>query len=106
MTLVTCIYKNTKKFPREELFTLVSQMRRAAISIPSNIAEGYARYSINELIRFLYIALGSNAELETQLMIARNLEYIEEQDYNELITLAEEIRKMLISLIKNKETRK
>ena len=72
---VTKIYKITAKYPNEEKFGLVSQMRRAAVSIPSNIAEGAARNSKKEFINFLHIAQGSAAELETQILISRNLEF-------------------------------
>jgi len=71
--LVTKIYKLTKDFPDKELYGLTSQMRRAAVSYPSNISEGAARDSITEYIRYIYISLGSLSELETQLIISRNL---------------------------------
>ena len=71
--LVQEVYEVTKVFPKEEMYGLTSQIRRAAVSIPSNIAEGYARESIKELIRFLYISLGSLSELETQLLISIKL---------------------------------
>jgi four helix bundle protein len=73
INLVTKIYKLTKNFPKEELYGLTSQMRRAAVSYPSNLAEGAARDSISEYIRYIYISLGSLSELETQLIISRNL---------------------------------
>lgn len=76
---VTDLYKVTQDFPKEELYGLTSQMRRAAISIPSNIAEGSARQGNKELVQFLCIALGSAVELDTQLNIARNLTYINEE---------------------------
>lgn len=96
--LVTEIYKKTKGFPREELYGLTSQIRRCAVSIPSNIAEGSARQSDKELIQFLYIALGSCSELETQLIISENLEYISEiQDLSNMLTI---IKKTILGLIK------
>ena len=75
--LVTDIYKATSDFPKEEIFGLTSHLRKTAISIPSNIAEGAARKGQKEFIRFLYISLGSLSELDTQLIIAENIEYLE-----------------------------
>ena len=102
MQLVTLLYKTTKSFPKDELFGLVSQMRRASVSIPSNIAEGHGRCSDKELVRFLFISLGSSSELETQLIISRNLSLMNENDFNQLSSLNDEVRKMLIVLIRNK----
>lgn len=78
--LVTLVYEISKSFPKEETFGITSQMRRAAISIPSNIAEGASRQSNKEYIQFLYIALGSVMELETQLVITYNLGYLNEKN--------------------------
>jgi four helix bundle protein len=80
MDLVETIYKLTQKFPESEKFGLTSQMRRCAVSIPSNIAEGAARKGDKELIHFLHIALGSLSELETQYLIAMQLAFIEKED--------------------------
>ena len=85
--LVSEIYLLTKKFPPDELYGLTSQMRRAAVSVPSNIAEGAARGSSKEFSRFLSISLGSLAEMETQLLIAENLNYLPPD-----ISLSQEIR--------------
>ena len=101
MELVKLIYVNTKSFPKEELFGLASQMRRAIVSIPSNIAEGYGRNSDKECERFLYIALGSATELETQLIISKELEYISEDKFQSLDSSLNEIIKMLSALIKS-----
>ena len=78
ISLVTNIYKLTENFPKSEIYGLASQIRRAAVSIPSNIAEGSARKSNKEYSQFLSISLGSIAELDTQLIIAKNLAYLEE----------------------------
>ena len=98
--LVTIIYDKTKSFPKDELFSLTSQIRRCAISIPSNIAEGAARESNKEYIRFLYIAQGSISELDTQLLIAKNLNFVSKEDHSRLTEKLAEIRKMLSGLIK------
>lgn len=94
----TEIYRVTKQFPRDELYGITSQMRRAAISIPSNIAEGYGRRSEKEKYRFLCFALGSSSELETQLIMCSQLGYIDDEVYNDLINRLSEIIKMLSSL--------
>ena len=96
--VVTDIYKITEKFPQSELYGLTSQMRRCAVSIPSNISEGCARFSDKETIKFISISMGSVAELQTQLIIAKNLNYIE--DYKELLSELENIKKMLTGLSK------
>ena len=98
LNFVTKIYKITAKYPNEEKFGLVSQMRRAAVSIPSNIAEGAARNSKKEFINFLHIAQGSSAELETQILISRNLSFIAPSDTDPLLQELEEISRMIIGL--------
>lgn len=96
--LVTVVYKLTDTFPQQEQFGLVSQMRRSAVSVPSNIAEGAARQSNKEFKQFLFIALGSLAELETQFIISEKLNFlIADKIPDEQII---EIRKMLLGLIK------
>ena len=98
---VTVIYGTTGLFPKSEIYGLISQIRRAAVSIPSNIAEGATRKNKTEFKQFLYIALASAAELETQLTIARNLGYLQE---NEIISLTDElntISRMIQGLIKS-----
>ena len=97
--LVTLIYKRTRSFPEDEKYGLVSQIRRATISIPSNIAEGYGRMHTNEYVRYLQISIGSIFELQTQLIISKNLGYISEQAYTELDDKTKEIERMLSSLI-------
>ena len=97
MDLVEEVYKLTFKFPKNEIFVLTSQLRRAAISIPSNIAEGAARNSKKDFIRFLYISLGSLSEVETQIRIASRLNYIEEQRMERPIY----IRRMILKLIQS-----
>ena len=104
MDLVEDLYKITKDFPKEELYSLTSQLRRSVISIPSNIAEGAARNSKKEFIQFLHIALGSTAELETQLLISERLVYLKES--SEYLNKLNEIKKMLLGLLsflKNKK---
>ena len=95
MNLVEMIYELTNSFPREEIYGLTNQIRRAAVSIPSNIAEGAARSGKKEFLKFLYISLGSLSEVETQLIIAKRLAYIKDYDENELT----EVKRMLIGLI-------
>lgn len=97
MDLVVHVYKITSNFPKSEVYGLTSQMRRCAVSVPSNIAEGAARNSNKEYNRFLAIALGSLSELETQLLIAERLEYTEGSTvFEELI----KVRELLIGLKK------
>lgn len=97
--LVTLVYKLTKDFPKEEIYGIVSQIRRCAVSIPSNIAEGWARKNTGEYINFLSIADGSAAELDTQLILSDNLGYGNKQLLKECQTLLVEIQKMLPSMI-------
>lgn len=100
------IYKLTRNFPREELYGLISQIRRCAVSIPSNIAEGYARQRRLEYIQFLQISFGSGAELETQLSIAKDLKYVSDDEFQKVNGLLQEVMKMLNSLIgKLRDTR-
>ena len=102
MELVTHVYEITKAFPDEEKFGLVSQMRRCAVSVPSNIAEGQARNSRGEFLQFLGIARGSTAELTTQLLLAENLGYL--TDSKNTIEMVEEVGRILSGLIKSLRT--
>ena len=101
---VTEIYELTAKFPKSEQFGIISQMRRCAISIPSNIAEGSARNHIKEFIQFLYISLGSASELETQIIISKNLTFIGENDSENLLNNINEISRMINGLIIRKKS--
>jgi four helix bundle protein len=93
------VYKVSRGFPREELFGISSQMRRAASSIGANIAEGSGRKSDGELTRFLHIARGSAAELEYHLLLAHDLELLSDIAYGSLIQQTDEVQRMLTSLI-------
>ena len=95
--LVQEVYKTTAEFPKEEIYGLTNQMRRAAVSIPSNISEGAARSSKKEFIQFLYVALGSLAELETQAIISEKLGYLRNHPLMELI---EKQRRKQLNFIK------
>ncbi|MCX5632160.1 MAG: four helix bundle protein [Phycisphaerae bacterium] len=100
MALVTEIYRLSKSFPRDETYGLTSQMRRCAVSVPSNIAEGYGRNSTSDYIRFLYIAIASLYELQTQIEIALNLQYLSKTGFDKLYESSREIERMLSSLIR------
>ena len=97
--LVTDIYKLTKTFPSEEVYGLISQMQRAAVSIPSNIAEGNERNSKKEFAHFLCIARGSLSELETQVIIAEKLEYINKNQSTQILNNCHELGKMINGLL-------
>ena len=103
--LVTEIYAITKQFPSEEKFGLTNQIRRAAVSIPSNIAEGATRNSNKEYIQFLYVSLGSVSELETQFIIALNLKYLSEEDFESFTKQIETVSKLIMGLIKYRKTK-
>jgi four helix bundle protein len=106
MQLVKEIYKLVKLLPKEEINVLSNQMRRSAISIPSNIAEGYDRRSTKDYINFLSFSRGSNSELQTQLYICVDLGFLTKQHIHTSITLTEEISKMLNSLINKLQNQK
>lgn len=101
--LVTEVYVVTRSFPKDELYGLTNQIRRAAVSVPSNVAEGAARQTTKEFIQFLYIALGSVSEVETQLIIAVRLGYVAED--KSLLGRVASLRKMLHGLIRHYRTK-
>ena len=103
MELVKQVYIATRLLPKEELFALTNQIRRAVISIPSNIAEGYGRHSRNDYLRFLNIARGSKNEVETQLHICLMLDYCKPEEIAEAQALCREVGKMLNALIASLE---
>ena len=100
MQLAQAIYSLTAGFPKSEVYGLSSQIRRAAVSVPSNIAEGHARDSTREYLRFISIAMGSLAELETQLLLSEKLSYLRPTGLQDLLAQADEIGRMLRGLQK------
>lgn len=101
MNLVIEIYKLTGKFPKEEVYGITNQMRRAAVSMPSNIAEGRLRSSEKEYRQFLLMAFGSGGELETQTEIAKRLQYAKTQEFSKIDNVLSEVMKMLNKMISN-----
>jgi four helix bundle protein len=99
MELITQIYRVSQNFPSEEMYGIVSQMRRAAISIPSNIAEGQGRLTKGEFIQFLGIARGSLLELETQILVAQNLRFLDEPTLKNLLELTSEVGRLVNGLL-------
>jgi len=95
------IYRISKGFPKEEVFGITSQIRRASLSIPSNVAEGYGRRSRSGYIRFLNIAYGSLCELETQVLLSGDLNYLKGREFNEVQAAVLEVERMLMALIKS-----
>lgn len=100
MTLVTNTYQITQQFPNEELFGLTSQIRRSAVSIPSNIAEGYGRESQKDFLRFINFAVSSLFELQTQIEIAKNINYLNETEFNNIFEKTRELEAMMIAFSK------
>ncbi|MFC1636280.1 four helix bundle protein [Planctomycetota bacterium] len=98
--LVKNVYRSTEKFSKQEMYGLVSQMRRAVVSIPSNVAEGFRRYHNKEYKQFLYISLGSCAELETQVTIVKELKYLQENEEKFLLEKLDHLCRMTMNLIK------
>ncbi len=101
--LVVKIYKNTKNFPKEEMYGLTSQLRRASVSVASNIAEGAARQSKEEFVRFVYYSLGSLSEIETQLIIANKIGYTKDEEYINDIKV---LRRKILNFIKYLKSKK
>lgn len=101
IALVTDVYQAIKQFPREEVYGLSSQMRRCAISIPSNIAEGHGHSSRKAYLRYLDIAVGSLYELQTQLIIARNLKILDSAEFDGLEDRSRELERMLTALTRS-----
>ena len=93
------VYKATEAFPKTEIYGLTSQIRRAVVSVPSNIAEGFVRRHRKEFSQFISIACGSGAELETQLMLSKELGFLSDNDFSDLDSLLQEIMKMLNVLL-------
>jgi four helix bundle protein len=100
MLLVKRLYEITSSYPKDEIFGITSQMRRVAVSIPSNIAEGYGRLYEKDTVRFLSTALGSASELETQMLISKQLMLASDQELDDLLMLNNEIIRMLVALSK------
>ncbi len=98
LALAKAVYKVSARFPAAERFGLTSQLRRAAVSVPSNIAEGHARVHDSEFRQFLYVAIGSLAEVDTQLTLALELGYVPEEEFQELAALVTELKKMVRAL--------
>jgi four helix bundle protein len=105
MNLVNAIYDATDAFPKRETYSLTDQIRRAAVSIPSNIAEGQAHFSNREFLHFLRHSRGSRAELETQLLIAQRRDYLSEAKARELLKQADELSRILSGLINSLQER-
>jgi four helix bundle protein len=96
--LVVLIYKLTQSFPKEEIYALTSQMRRASISVPSNIAEGHSRSGTKDYVHFVSIAIGSLAELETQVLLSEDLGYVASEDTRDIVSDITTLQRMLHSL--------
>lgn len=102
--LVVLVYKITKSFPKEETYSLTDQMRRAATSITSNIAEGFGRQSYKEKVQFYYMAQGSLTELKNQIMIGKDIGYLKQLHFNNLMNLSDDTHRLLQGLIKKSKT--
>jgi len=100
------IYKTTKKFPREELYGITNQLRRASASIAANIAEGFSRYHYNDKIRFYHNARGSVSETQNFLFLARDLSFLKEKEFKDIFDLSEEVNKLINGLVRSIENQK
>ncbi len=99
--LVLLIYKITKEFPQSETYSLIDQIRRCAVSISSNIAEGFSRHSKKEKLQFFYMALGSLTELQNQLLIAKDVDYLDKSNFIEIAEQTVKVSKLINGLIKS-----
>lgn len=102
--LVLSVYTLTRSFPREELYSLTDQIRRAVVSITSNIAEGFSRQGAKEKIQFYYMALGSLTEVQNQLLVAKDLNYLKKEDFNNIANQTVKVSKLTNGLIKSLKT--
>ncbi|MDP3740800.1 MAG: four helix bundle protein [bacterium] len=102
--LVKTLYLITKTFPRDEVFGLISQIKRAAVSVTSNLAEGFARETYKDKVRFYYIARGSVIELENQLLIAKDVGYLSDKDFHEADSQIQTVQSLINGLIKKSKT--
>ena len=105
LDLAVLVYRLSEKFPKSEIYGLTSQVRRASVSVPSNIAEGYGRGSRKEYLQFLSVAQGSLKELETQVILAERLHYANQEEANRLLSVSETVGKMLGGLMRSLRTR-
>jgi len=103
-SLVIIIYKITKTFPKEEVFGLVSQMQRCAVSITSNLAEGFSRFSSKQKKQFYSIALGSVTELQNQILVAKDIGYLKKEDFKKVAQKTVEVHKLINGLIKSSQS--
>ncbi|MBI5414866.1 four helix bundle protein [Candidatus Peregrinibacteria bacterium] len=103
--LVLMIYEITKRFPKEEIFGLVSQMRRASVSITSNIAEGFSRQSYRKKVQFYSIAQGSVTEIQNQLIISKDVQFVSEEKFREIFCKSIQVHKIITGLIRTSKQR-
>jgi four helix bundle protein len=103
--LLLDVYKITRHFPKEEMYGLTSQIRRAAVSITNNIAEGFSRYHYREKINFYYNSRGSASEVQNLLIVSRDIEFLEKEEWRRLNTLTEEVKRLLNGLVRSADNR-